>query len=48
MREGHIRGPGEGVFALLVCAFSVFLLWKAIETLQEVVSAPIPLVAAHA
>ena len=31
MREGHIRRPGEGVFALLVCAFSLFLLWKAIE-----------------
>ncbi|MBL8587289.1 MAG: tripartite tricarboxylate transporter TctB family protein [Methylobacteriaceae bacterium] len=31
MREGHIRRPGEAVFSILMAAFSLFLLWKAIE-----------------
>lgn len=31
MRDGHVQRPGEGVFAILVALFSLFLLWKAIE-----------------
>ena len=31
MREGHIRRPGEAGFALIVAAFSLFLLWNAYQ-----------------
>lgn len=31
MQDGQVRRPGEGIFAILVAIFSLFLLWKAYE-----------------
>jgi len=31
MQDGHVRRPGEGVFAILLTVLSLFLLWKAYE-----------------